>query len=137
MVPKGDALYTGATIKVNDSTLSKKGKKNIIEITEELTRPLPNNKFLGIPFKLMFYNMSGNPDKGGFIRKFFRKIGQPPVLLSSANLDFNVKVLQNYLQNIGYFQAQAEGKNSDDIVAELLKIVSEPEPKKYVEKRRS
>jgi MoxR-like ATPase len=29
------------------------------------------------------------------------------------------------------FQAQAEGKNSDDIVAELLKIVSAPEPKKY------
>jgi MoxR-like ATPase len=32
------------------------------------------------------------------------------------------------------FQAQAEGRTSDDIVAELLKIVSEPEPKKYVEK---
>jgi MoxR-like ATPase len=35
------------------------------------------------------------------------------------------------------FQAQAEGKTSDDIVAELLKIVSEPEPKKYVDKKRS
>lgn len=34
------------------------------------------------------------------------------------------------------FQAQAEGKNSDDIVVELLKIVSETEPKKYVEKSR-
>ncbi len=32
------------------------------------------------------------------------------------------------------FQAQAEGRTSDDIVQELLKIVSEPEPKKYVEK---
>jgi MoxR-like ATPase len=34
------------------------------------------------------------------------------------------------------FQAQAEGKNSDDIVTELLRIVSEPEPKKYAEKKR-
>jgi MoxR-like ATPase len=34
------------------------------------------------------------------------------------------------------FQAQAEGKTSDDIVIELLKIVSEPEPKKYVDKKR-
>jgi MoxR-like ATPase len=34
------------------------------------------------------------------------------------------------------FQAQAEGKNSDDIVTELLKIVSEPEPRKYVDKKR-
>ena len=30
------------------------------------------------------------------------------------------------------FQAQAEGKNSDDIVTELLKVVGEPEPAKYV-----
>jgi len=35
------------------------------------------------------------------------------------------------------FQAQAEGKNSDDIVVELLKIVSEPEPKKYAERKRN
>jgi MoxR-like ATPase len=34
------------------------------------------------------------------------------------------------------FQAQAEGRTSDDIVLELLKIVSEPEPKKYVEKKK-
>jgi MoxR-like ATPase len=34
------------------------------------------------------------------------------------------------------FQAQAEGRTSDDIVIELLKIISEPEPKKYVERRK-
>jgi MoxR-like ATPase len=33
------------------------------------------------------------------------------------------------------FQAQAEGKNSDDIVNELLKIVSESEPAKYVKRK--
>ena len=30
------------------------------------------------------------------------------------------------------FQAQAEGKTSDDIIAELLVAVNEPEPAKYV-----
>ena len=30
------------------------------------------------------------------------------------------------------FQAQAEGKTSDDIVVELLKTISDPEPAKYV-----
>jgi MoxR-like ATPase len=34
------------------------------------------------------------------------------------------------------FQAQAEDRTSDDIVTELLKIISEPEPKKYVERRK-
>jgi MoxR-like ATPase len=34
------------------------------------------------------------------------------------------------------FQAQAEGKSSDDIVLELLKVVSEPEPAKYLAKKK-
>ena len=33
------------------------------------------------------------------------------------------------------FQAQAEGKNSDDIVAELLRVVSDPEPQKYLPRK--
>ena len=35
------------------------------------------------------------------------------------------------------FQAQAEGKSSDDIVLELLKVVSDPEPAKYVSRKKS
>jgi MoxR-like ATPase len=34
------------------------------------------------------------------------------------------------------FQAQAEGRTSDDIVVELLKIISEPETPKYVKPRK-
>src|SRR6185312_12214550 len=74
-VPKGDALYTGATVKVQDSTLSKKTKNKVKDLTEHLPRPAPNSKFLGIPFKLLFYNLAGDPKKTkGFLRKFFRKI---------------------------------------------------------------
>jgi outer membrane protein insertion porin family len=109
LVPKGDALYTGATIKVKDSTLSKKEQKKIVELTENIPRPLPNSKFLGIPLKLNLYNLAGDTSKHNFIRKFLRKTGQPPVLLSSVNLKYNVKLLQNYLENLGYFHAEAEG----------------------------
>lgn len=108
-VPDGDALYTGATIRVKDSTLSKKERKSVKEKTEGLPRPKPNAKFLGIPFKLVLYNMGGDPEKGGFIRKFFRKIGEPPVLLSSVRLGYNVDVLRNYQENIGYFHARVAG----------------------------
>jgi outer membrane protein insertion porin family len=113
LVPKGDALYTGATIKVKDSTLSKKEKNKVVDQTEHLPRPLPNSKFLGIPIKLLLYNLGGDTSKGGFIRKFFRKLGQPPVLLSSVNIDYNAKVLQNHLENIGYFSAET---SSDTVV---------------------
>src|SRR5258705_2848407 len=101
-IPKGDALYTGATIKVSDSTLSRKQKNKVIDLTEHLPRPKPNSKFLGIPIKLGFYNLAGDPNKKGFIRKLFRNLGEPPVLLSSVSLNYNTKVLRNYLENIGY-----------------------------------
>ena len=108
-VPDGDALYTGASIKVKDSTLSRKEKKIVIEKTEGLPRPKPNAKFLGIPIKLVLYNMGGDPKKGGFIRKFFRKAGDPPVLMSSVKPGYNVDVLRNFLESIGYFLARVEG----------------------------
>ena len=101
-IPKGDALYTGATIKVEDSTITKKAKHKVEELTEHLPRPKPNSKLFGIPLKLGIYNLAGDTSKKGFIRKFLRKFGEPPVLLSSVNLDYNVKVLRNYLENIGY-----------------------------------
>lgn len=109
LVPKGDALYTGATVKVKDSTLSKAEKKKVEETSESLPQPKPNGRFFGIPFKLILYNMGGDTSKHSFIRKFLRKIGQPPVLLSSVNLDYNVKLLDNYLQNQGYFKTIASG----------------------------
>ncbi|MEO6290783.1 MAG: BamA/TamA family outer membrane protein [Ginsengibacter sp.] len=109
-VPKGDALYTGATVKVDDSTLSKKEKNKIVDLTEHLPRPKPNGKFLGIPFKLLIYNLGGkDTSKHGFLRKFFRKLGEPPVLLSGVNLEYNTKVLRNFLDNKGYFHAYASG----------------------------
>jgi len=109
LVPKGDALYTGAAVKITDSTLSKKTKKQITHLTQPLIRPVPNSKFLGMPIKLWLYDLAGNPDKKSFVRRFLRKIGQPPVLSSSAAVDYNDKVLQNFQQNIGYFQATASG----------------------------
>lgn len=109
LVPKGDALYTGANIKVTDSTLSKKEKNKVVDFTEHLTRPKPNSKVLGIPFKLLIYNLAGDPKKKGFIRKILRKFGEPPVLLSSVNLAYNSKVLRSTLQNVGYFRSDATG----------------------------
>ena len=109
LVPKGDALYTGATVNVKDSTLTKKQKHKVEETTESLPQPKPNSRFFGIPFKLILYNMAGDTSKHGFIRKFLRKLGRPPVLLSSVNLDYNVKLLENYLENRGYFHAVASG----------------------------
>ncbi len=108
-IPKGDALYTGASIKVDDSSLSKQEKNTVVDLTEHLPRPKPNSKILGIPIKLGIYNLAGDPNKKGFIRKLLRKFGEPPVLLSSVNLEYNNKLLINFLENVGYFRADVAG----------------------------
>nr|WP_158559318.1 BamA/TamA family outer membrane protein [Deminuibacter soli] len=97
-VPDGDALYMGADVKlkgVNDSV--KYDKKALRSELAGLVRPAPNKSFLGIKFKLLFYNW------GGFVR---RKLGEEPVLLSSVNVQKNSDVLQNRMENRGYFRSE-------------------------------
>ncbi|MGI8582856.1 MAG: BamA/TamA family outer membrane protein [Chitinophagaceae bacterium] len=107
-IPPGDALYTGASVKIKND-IPKKMKSTLQADLKGLTRPKPNRKILGVPLKLIFFNMAGNPNKKGFIRKFLRRSGEPPVLLSDLNLANNVKVLKNNLENKGYFHATVGG----------------------------
>lgn len=103
-IPPGDALYTGADVKVTDKEAKGKERKRIEEEMEGLTRPLPNKRILGIPFKLMMYNLAGHPKKpNSLLGKIKYKVGEPPVLASSVNLNYNNKVLQSTLENQGYF----------------------------------
>jgi outer membrane protein assembly factor BamA len=44
-----------------------------------------------------------------FFGKFRDKNGEPPVLLSSVDLENNEKILQNYLENKGFFKAAVSG----------------------------
>src|SRR5262245_2487783 len=109
-IPPGDALYTGATIKIEDSLLNGKKKKALKEDLSSLTRPRPNKKILGIRFKLFAYNLAGNTQKETGLRGWLKnKVGEPPVLLSSVDPEWNIKMLQNSLENRGYFKASVYG----------------------------
>ncbi|MBX2922715.1 MAG: BamA/TamA family outer membrane protein [Chitinophagaceae bacterium] len=105
-VPAGDALYTGASVDIEDKAATKKERKRLETELSELARPLPNKKILGIPFKLMIYNMAGNPKREKSLSGWLKyKVGEPPVLLSKVSLDYNTKVLQSTLENQGYFKS--------------------------------
>jgi outer membrane protein assembly factor BamA len=103
-VPKGDYLYTGAEVRIQDKHLSGKEKKLLKADLQSLVRPRPNSSFLGIKFKLMIYNLrskSGHGPGSWLSRKF----GEPPVLFSAVKVDYNQKLLANRLENRGYFRA--------------------------------
>jgi outer membrane protein assembly factor BamA len=109
-LPEGDALYLGSTVKVDGPDLSRKKKKAIRSDMSSMTRPRPNKKFLGMRFKLWVYNLAGNPKKRNSPAGWLKyKVGEPPVLLSDVNLEYNQKVLKSTLENRGYFQVAVQG----------------------------
>lgn len=108
-IPQNDKLYTGASVKVNaPDSITARQKKSLRSDLQGLTRPKPNARFLGIPFKLYIYNMFRNAKKG-FFKNLRDKNGEPPVLLSQVDLQQNITILQNYAENKGYFHAKVTG----------------------------
>src|SRR5688572_14943276 len=111
-VPPGDALFKGSSIKVEGGGIPKQKKKQITVELNGITTPRPNSRFLGIPLKLMLYNLAGPPDpdddpnKKRGLRRWIRGMGEPPVLLSDVNLQATSDVLTNHMENRGFFHAK-------------------------------
>jgi outer membrane protein insertion porin family len=124
-LPENEQLYTGATIKIKEDSarkLNKKEKKQIVEKLKPLLRPKPNKTILGWPYKLWVYQAVGTPKKEKGIRQWLRtKLGEPPVLASSLNLETNTKLLNNKMENMGYFHVNTVGDTTSK--AKKLKAI--------------
>jgi len=101
-VPANDKLYTGTTVTVNGAS-SVRERKVLRNDLKGLTRPKPNSNFLGIRFKLGFYNLFHKS------KKLREKLGEPPALASQLDLQKNIDILQSHLENKGYFNAKVTG----------------------------
>jgi len=106
-LPEGDLLYTGGSVKVQDSLLKKKERKKLEKELEGMLRPKPNSKILGLRPKLYIFNVVGEPKKEKGLKHWLRtKVGEPPVLFSQVDLQYNANILQNYSENRGYFKTR-------------------------------
>ncbi len=105
---EGEMLYTGAEVKIENDSLSKKSKKALKSELEDNLTPKPNSSFLGLRPKLFFYNIAKEPKKEkGFNYWLKYKMGEKPVLLSDVDREFNKDIIVNYSENKGYFNAKA------------------------------
>ena len=109
-LPENDFLYTGASVKISSAALNKKKNKALVKELEELTRPKPNKSIAGLRPKLWFWNIGGTPKRKISVRRIIKNLGEPPVLLSDVNLVKNSQVLQNNLENQGYFHSVVTGE---------------------------
>lgn len=101
-IPENKKLYTGATLKleVKDTVKNVKGLKADLN---NVLRPEPNSKFLGMHLGL-FYYYKNKQEKTNFFNKWmFKKIGQEPVYTSDIDKLEIENILRNRLENRGFF----------------------------------
>lgn len=105
----GQLLYTGAEVKIESDSLTKKEKSALESALEENLTPKPNSSFLGLRPKLYAYNATKEPKKEKGIRYWLKyKFGEEPVLLGDVDREFNKDIIVNYSENKGYFNAKAK-----------------------------
>ncbi|MBK9734483.1 MAG: BamA/TamA family outer membrane protein [Saprospiraceae bacterium] len=108
-IPENDALYTGFTINISQTEVSSKHKKVSSRNLKQLLKPKPNAKIIGMPFKLWMYNLGSEKGLGGWIR---RKFGEEPVLFSRVNVKNTEELLDNYLENRGFFHVMVASETT-------------------------
>ncbi|HEY6914593.1 MAG TPA: hypothetical protein VI413_07955, partial [Paludibacter sp.] len=101
-LPKGERLYTGATIKLE--SVEKVHKSNIKAIAEAAVRPEPNKSYLGIRPRLWLYMAAGENPKSKF-KLWLQKIGQAPVFMSNVSPSATAAVIDAQLFNSGIFNS--------------------------------
>lgn len=104
-IPQDELLYTGAEIEITTQNDSLKLPSEIKDELEQLLRPVPNSKFLGMRLGLRSHYRAQSED-AGFITKFFnKKIGEPPVYLSNVNTQKTEELINNRLENRGFYRS--------------------------------
>ena len=103
-LPQGTNLFVGAKVNIKaEPAIKKKVSKSLSGDLHDLVRPKPNSKILGMRIKLSLYNSVDTP-KGKGLRYLIKyKLGEPPVIASYSVLEKNREVMQNWLENRGYF----------------------------------
>ncbi len=120
-LPKGEKLYTGAEIKLKTFDKIKRVKKAYIKTTGEIAiRPKPNKAIFGMRPKLWMYMAAGETPKSK-LKKWFKKNGEAPVLMSSVKPGAVSAFIDAKLFNIGIFNSYTEftineNKNSVKII---------------------
>src|SRR5690242_1079989 len=99
-------LFIGSTSKIKSTDKISKSERNSLEDQmKSLVRPKPNSKILGARVKLSIYNSTKEPKKPKGLKYWWKhKVGEPPVIASYTALEKNREIMQNHLDNKGYFR---------------------------------
>lgn len=102
-IPQDEYLFRGGNIKIQD-TVKNKDIKGLEKELKSLIYPKPNIKILGL-YPGLYYYFKAQGEKPGFIARYLnKKIGEEPAYLSDFQIESTEDLLENRLENSGFFQ---------------------------------
>lgn len=112
-IPEGESLFRGGEVTVND-TVKIENKSDLEDELQSLYFPEPNTRFLGM-YPGLYYYYKAQKDKPGFIVRYMnKKIGEKPVYYSDFKKDVTADLMENRLQNNGFFQSEIRSTTQED-----------------------
>ena len=109
-LPQGEKLFNGADIKLElTDTLSKKDIRMVKSTVTNAINIVPNKRFLGMRPKLWMYMTAGEIPKSNY-KKWLKKSGEAPVLLSATNPQHICSIIDAQLFNNGIFKSFTDFK---------------------------
>lgn len=119
-IPKDEMLFRGGNVNVQDSSKFNENS-NFEDELQSLIYPEPNTRILGIYLGL-YYHFKAQKEKPGFITRFLnKKIGEEPVYFSNVKIESTEELLENRLQNSGYFESEISFSIEKDSSSKTVK----------------
>lgn len=108
-IPEGEQLYTGGEVDM-EADFKIPDRKEIEGELNNLLKPEPNSKILGMRIGL-WAHYKGSQENPGFINRFLKnKLGEEPVYFSEVNPVKTEELIFNRLENRGFFYSTVESE---------------------------
>ena len=106
---EGEKLYTGGNIHIEESIIIE-DDRNVEGELQGVLRPIPNSSFLIFRPRLWMYQVSGEPTGRGLRYWMRERLGEAPVLFRDVSVERNMRLIDNRLYNLGYFDSDVQHK---------------------------
>lgn len=120
-IPKDELLFRGGKVSIED-TVKIENKSGLKKELQKLLYPKPNKRFLGIYYGLYFHYKHENKEKPRFVSRFLnKKLGEKPSYFSAVKIDLTEDLIENRLENSGFFHSNISSTVKKDSSAKTAK----------------
>lgn len=119
-IPKDELLFRGGKVKVLD-TVKIENKSGLENELQSLLYPEPNKRILGLYPRLRFHFRAQKEKPGFIVRYLNKKFGEEPVYFSDVDIEKTEDLIENRLQNSGFFDGRVSSEIKKDSTSKTVK----------------